>query len=199
MPRPAVGDLPTQEAGQNVLNWTPSSFRRQAPNTDTFPNTSDVPTLAPMAVGVREAEKDLARASPACRDPQTCSSEQTAQAAILKSQDCKSLDRGRTVWSRRGGTLSGLWGLKGLLGDFIEYGLPRALRNLKFNEWEALGKSPKAGPVATSPSEHTSSRHHLSSGASLTLSAAGEMPVVHARWFSILSAHWTCPETFTGH
>ena len=65
---------------------------------------------------------------PACRDPQTCSSEQTAQAAILKSQGCKSLDRWRTVWSRRGGTLSGLWGLKGLLGDFIEYGLPRALK-----------------------------------------------------------------------
>ena len=93
MHRSAVEDLPTQETGQNVLNWTPSSFRRQAPNTDTFSNTSDVQTLAPVAVGVWEAEANIARASPTCRDPQTCSSEQIAQAAILKSQDCKGLDR----------------------------------------------------------------------------------------------------------
>lgn len=69
MHRPAVEDLPTQEAGQNVLNWTPSSFRRQAPNTDTFPNTSDVQTLALVAVGMWEAETNIARASPCLQGP----------------------------------------------------------------------------------------------------------------------------------
>lgn len=55
-----MGDLPAQEAGQNVLYWTPSSFRRRALNTDTFPDTCDVQTLVLVAAGVWEAETNTA-------------------------------------------------------------------------------------------------------------------------------------------
>lgn len=67
--RPAVEDLTTQEAGQNVPYWIPSSFRRQVPNTDTFPDTSDVQTLVLVAVEVGEAETNTTCASPCLQGP----------------------------------------------------------------------------------------------------------------------------------
>lgn len=69
MHRPAVEDLPAQEAGQNVLCWTSSSFRRQAPNTDTFPDTSAGQTLLLAAAGVGQAETNTAHASPCLQKP----------------------------------------------------------------------------------------------------------------------------------
>lgn len=110
MPRPAVGDLPTQEAGQNVLNWTPSSFRRQAPNTDTFPNTSDVQTLALMAAGVWEAETNIARASPCLQGPsdmqQLANSsgshpEKTRLQVPGQIKDCMVKKRRHSLWALR--------------------------------------------------------------------------------------------------
>lgn len=67
--RPAVEGLTTWEAGQNVLYWTPSSFRRQVPNTDTFPDTSDVQTLVLVAVEVGGAETNTRCASPCLQGP----------------------------------------------------------------------------------------------------------------------------------
>lgn len=91
MHRPAVEDLPTH----NVLYWTPSSFRRQVPNTDTFPDTSDVQTLVLVVVEVWEADKhDMCLPLPA-GDPQLCISERLTQSAILHSQEGKGLHRDR--------------------------------------------------------------------------------------------------------
>ena len=55
--------------GQNVLSWTLSSFRRQAPNTDTFPDTSDEQNLVLVAIEVGEAETNTTRVSPFPQSP----------------------------------------------------------------------------------------------------------------------------------
>lgn len=88
---------------------------------------------------------------------------------------------------RGGGALSGLWGLGELLGDFTEDGLLTPLRNLKFNVWEALGKSPNAGLVATGSSEHMSSSSSPLQRDSLPLL----VPLGRHQWFK-LSGSQSC-------
>lgn len=106
------------------MYWTPSSFRRQAPNTDTVPDTSDVQPLVLVAAGVWEAETYTARASPPPAGTRSCA----AVSRQLRQPSCKA-ERAR-AWTEledcggqdEGQTTPGSWGLRRLLGDFTEDG-----------------------------------------------------------------------------
>lgn len=73
----------------------PMQLRRQAPNTDTFPDTSDVQTSVLVAVEVREAETDTPSVFPGLQGPSAGHRAQVTPAAILQSQESKGLDRDR--------------------------------------------------------------------------------------------------------